>query len=318
MSSMALASDPSWVPTALDLGNGSEEGCFVLLAVWVWLHGRRSVPHRWLIVSSLVVAHAFEILATGWLHILTHNPPSCRWWHIPTVPTAVVLSWCVGILSHMQLAGRIQGMAWWETAALDVVLLALMDIMTEVAGIAHNCWAWSPAEFVSAAPRVASMVPNLLADTWWGVPVVQYNMILGVVLLHSLVMRWLLRPTATFSTFTKACVVASLPVVTLLWIAVCMAMHVAVGDRAFGTALVAGCLFAALRPWVRGVASVGPSPGLATAMTLGGCYFLNTSRLFTLPAWTTAQAVCQTACIAVAMGVMLWPASAPKPKDKLQ
>lgn len=102
--------DGTWIPDAVDLQWGSEAGCVVLLALWLATNLRRESRYRALVCSTLAVATTFELVATRVLMILIHNPGYCEYWIFPTIPTAVIASWSVGIMAHMALSNRISGL----------------------------------------------------------------------------------------------------------------------------------------------------------------------------------------------------------------
>ena len=319
--------DSAWVPDAVDLNFGSELGCVVLFVLWCVTHCRTSPRHRVLLLTTLGVASAFELMATAVLRILIHNPRYCDFWAVPTIPTAVVASWCVGIMAHMELADRFRGLRPMELAGLDVMLLLLMDVMTEVGGVAHNCWAWPASQsFVEGAPAsgvagalysaVHNTAPELLHERWWGVAAANYYLVPGVIALHSVVTRGML-PWSPQDSGTRANVpspvavagvIIALPCLTVVWIGACAWLQATVG-HVVAVALVLGpCAVAAGKGLLREGVRLQGTPDLATVATLGGCYLLNTSRLLTTE-WTWPQVVLQATCVAVACGAALAPPS---------
>ena len=214
-----------------------------------------------------------------------------------------------------------------------------MDVMTEVGGVAHNCWAWPPQQdFVDMQKLVGAptpgatflgdeyrafhaLAPSLLAARWWGVAAANYTLVPGTVLLHSLFMRKLL-PDGIDARHGKgmhwaavaAVAVVVLPVLVLCWVVMSAQLVAAVGHAASTALVLVPCALAvavdAFNAWRSGSLGFCGSPDVATVCTLAGCYALNTSRLVTMPGWTAAQLVMQLGCISVAMGVALWPSNA--------
>lgn len=316
-----------WVPDALDLRFGSELGCVLLFVLWCVTHCRTSARHRVLLLTTLGVASAFELMATAVLRILLHNPGYCDYWAVPTIPTAVVASWCVGIMAHMELADRFRGLRPLELAGLDVMLLLLMDVMTEVGGVAHNCWAWPLSQsFVDGAPTagvagavystVHGLAPELLQERWWGVAAANYYLVPGAIAIHSVVTRtvlpWTPAPSGSHarspSPVAIAGIIVALPCLTVAWLGCCAWLQATVGHVAAVALVVGPCAAAAAKGLLREGVRLQGSPDLATVATLGSCYLLNTSRLLTT-AWTWPQVALQFTCVAIACGAAVAPGS---------
>lgn len=245
------------------------------------------------------------------------------------------------VTMHMAVSDR-TSLPWAAKACLDAATLLGMDIMTEVGGIRNHCWRWPSTALGlgKAEPGLARHIPTAMDTRLWDVPLANYILVIGVVLAHSLLFRFVadspycLRRQVEasgaadgpqvvavrgdvvvghFMTLENALAV-SVGAVGLTWTVIqLLGVGVAlVGEWRVATVVVGLPVMVALRSVYLKVASgrrlaVHGTP-LLLPMGLTGCFVMNTVRVVTAPSpWTPGMLAVQGVAAALTLALTMWP-----------